>query len=107
MTACGKRVALVPLDHGLVRQLSVRRNGYMGRLDDHGALRNLARLIHLPRGAPAAIDAVIAPLGLAEFAARFDTAAMAPHDVDLAHEFATWIIGLQGGRIRFDAAAMR
>ena len=149
------RVALVPQDHGLVPQLSVRRNVYMGRLDDHGALRNLARLIHLPQGVRAGIDAVIAPLGLTEvatrpaealsggqrqrtalgralyrggeviiadepvsavdavqaraimamIAARFDTAVIALHDVELAREFATRIIGLQGGHIRFDAAA--
>ena len=37
-------VALVPQEHGLVPQLSVFHNVYMGRLDRHGALYNLANL---------------------------------------------------------------
>ncbi|WP_378948853.1 ATP-binding cassette domain-containing protein [Paracoccus sp. R86501] len=43
------RVALVPQDHALVPQLSALRNVLMGRLDDHGALRNLRTLIHPSR----------------------------------------------------------
>lgn len=153
LVAGGERVALVPQDHRLVPQLSVRRNVYMGRLDDHGAPVNLARLIHLPRAVREGIDMVIGPLGLSDHAtrpvealsggqrqrtalaralyrggevivadepvsavdamqaqdimamigARFDTAMIALHDQDLARRFATRIIGLQGGRIRFDA----
>ena len=34
--------ALVPQDHGLVGPLSVFHNVWMGRLDEFGALRNLA-----------------------------------------------------------------
>ena len=155
LVAGGERVALVPQDHGLVPQLSVRRNTYMGRLDDHGALTNLGRLVHLPQALRAEIDAVLTPLGLQDFAsrpvealsggqrqrtalaralyrsgtvivadepvsavdatqareimamiaARFETAMIALHDVDLARSFATRIVGLQGGRIRFDAPA--
>ncbi|SFP04628.1 phosphonate transport system ATP-binding protein [Tranquillimonas alkanivorans] len=41
----GPRVALVPQDHGLVPQLSVHLNAWMGRLDDHGTAYNLANLV--------------------------------------------------------------
>lgn len=37
-------IALVPQEHGLVPQLSVFHNVYMGRLDRHGPLYNLANL---------------------------------------------------------------
>lgn len=47
----GMRIALVPQDAALVPQLSVLRNVLMGRLDDHGAWRNLRTLIR-----PAAPD---------------------------------------------------
>ncbi|SDE52291.1 phosphonate transport system ATP-binding protein [Paracoccus isoporae] len=157
LIARDERVALVPQDHGLVPQMSLRRNVYMGRLDDHGAVRNLARLIYLPRGLRDQIAAVLAPLGLSDHAtspvealsggqrqrtalaralfrgggmliadepvsavdamqaaeimallsARFTTAMIALHDVALARSFATRIIGLRDGRIRFDAAADR
>ncbi|TKW68431.1 MAG: ATP-binding cassette domain-containing protein [Paracoccus denitrificans] len=70
MTTAHTRVALVPQDHGLVPQLSVRRNVYMGRLDDHGGLVNLLRLIHLPHPVRARIDTVLSPLGLSDFATR-------------------------------------
>lgn len=39
------RVALVPQEHGLVPQLSIFHNVYMGRLDDRGAVYNLANLV--------------------------------------------------------------
>src|SRR5690606_24142593 len=38
------RIALVPQENGLVPQLSVFHNVYMGRLDDRWALYNLANL---------------------------------------------------------------
>ena len=41
----GAGVALVPQEHGLVPQLSVFHNVYMGRLDERGALYNLANLV--------------------------------------------------------------
>ncbi|QXI65659.1 Arginine transport ATP-binding protein ArtM (plasmid) [Paracoccus marcusii] len=47
----GMRIALVPQDAALVPQLSALRNVLMGRLDDHGAWRNLRTLIR-----PAAAD---------------------------------------------------
>lgn len=47
----GMRIALVPQDAALVPQLSALRNVLMGRLDDHGAWRNLRTLIR-----PAAPD---------------------------------------------------
>ncbi|MFD1796150.1 ATP-binding cassette domain-containing protein [Paracoccus aurantiacus] len=153
MTKARTRVALVPQDHGLVPQLSVRRNVYMGRLDDHSGIINLGRLIHLPQHVRDGIDAILLPLGLSEFAtrpvealsggqrqrtalgralyrggevivadepvsavdavqsrdimsmiaARFPTALIALHDIDLARLYATRIIGLKDGRVRFDA----
>lgn len=47
----GMRIALFPQDAALVPQLSALRNVLMGRLDDHGAWRNLRTLIR-----PAAPD---------------------------------------------------
>ena len=47
----GMRIALVPQDAALVPQLSALRNVLMGRLDDHGAWRNLRTLVR-----PAAPD---------------------------------------------------
>lgn len=41
----GMRIALVPQDAALVSQLSALRNVLMGRLDDHGAWRNLRTLV--------------------------------------------------------------
>ena len=41
----GLRIALVPQDAALVPQLSALRNVLMGRLDDHGAWRNLRTLV--------------------------------------------------------------
>ncbi|MFA5539695.1 MAG: ATP-binding cassette domain-containing protein [Gemmobacter sp.] len=41
----GAGIALVPQEHGLVPQLSVFHNVYMGRLDERGALYNLANLV--------------------------------------------------------------
>lgn len=41
----GMRIALVPQDAALVPQLSALRNVLMGRLDDHGAWRNLRTLV--------------------------------------------------------------
>ncbi|MBU3028726.1 ATP-binding cassette domain-containing protein [Paracoccus marinaquae] len=153
--AGASRVALVPQDGGLVPQLSVRRNVYMGRLDDHGAARNLGALIYLRRPIRDEIDAILARLGLQDHVRRpvealsggqrqrtavgrafyrggdiivadepvsavdgvqarqiiemirdrFDTALLALHDVDLARAFATRIVGLRDGRIRFDGPA--
>ncbi|WBU58340.1 ATP-binding cassette domain-containing protein [Paracoccus sediminicola] len=151
------RVAFVPQHHGLVPQLSVRRNVYMGRLDDHTAAVNLSRLIFLPRQIRAEIEAILSQLGLAGLAerpvealsggqqqrtalaralyrggrailadepvsaidpvrsrealrliaGRFDTALIALHDVTLAREFATRIVGLRDGGIMFDRPASR
>lgn len=70
LVALGRRVALVPQDHALVPQLSVVRNALMGRLDDHGALRNLATLLRPRRADRAAVLAVLAELGLAAEADR-------------------------------------
>lgn len=63
-----QRVALVPQDHALVPQLSALRNVLMGRLDDHGALRNLATLIRPRRADRQAALAVLDRLGLAPWA---------------------------------------
>ena len=66
----GARVALVPQDHALVPQLSVVRNALMGRLDDHGALRNLATLVRPRRADRAAVLAILGELGLEAEAER-------------------------------------
>ncbi|MGO4917376.1 ATP-binding cassette domain-containing protein [Pseudogemmobacter sp. W21_MBD1_M6] len=58
------RLALVPQDHGLVPQLSVHLNTYMGRLDDHGAAYNLANLVHPFRRERAAVAPWLATVGL-------------------------------------------
>ncbi len=57
-------VALVPQETGLVPQLSVFHNVYMGRLDARGALYNLANLIWpLPRERQR-VEAVLALVGM-------------------------------------------
>lgn len=70
LVARGRRVALVPQDHALVPQLSVVRNVLMGRLDDHGALRNLATLIRPRRADRAEVLSVLADVGLTPEADR-------------------------------------
>lgn len=70
LIAQGRRVALVPQEHALVPQLSVVRNVLMGRLDDHGALRNLATLIRPRRSDRAEVLALLARLALAPEADR-------------------------------------
>lgn len=55
----GMRIALVPQDAALVPQLSALRNVLMGRLDDHGAWRNLRTLV---RPAPPDRAAALADL---------------------------------------------
>lgn len=65
-----ERVALVPQDHGLVPQLSVHLNAWMGRLDDHGAAYNLLNLVHpLPRERRA-LAPVLDEVGLGGLARR-------------------------------------
>lgn len=64
------RVALVPQDHALVPQLSALRNVLMGRLDDHGALRNLRTLIRPSRSDRAAALSDLARVGLTDLADR-------------------------------------
>lgn len=64
------RVALVPQDTALVPQLSALRNVLMGRLDDHGAWRNLRTLIRPARADRAAALADLARVGLAPEADR-------------------------------------
>ncbi|MBU2957756.1 ATP-binding cassette domain-containing protein [Paracoccus sp. 1_MG-2023] len=65
-----RRVALVPQDTALVPQLSALRNVLMGRLDDHGAIRNLATLIRPRRADRDAALAVLARVGLTPEADR-------------------------------------
>ena len=64
------RLALVPQDPGLVPQLSVFHNVWMGRLDDHSALHGLRVLLHPPAAARAQAAAPIARVGLNGFARR-------------------------------------
>lgn len=70
LAASGRRVALVPQEHGLVPQLSVTRNVLMGRLDDHVAARNLLSLLRPGRADRAEIGAILAGLGLGAEADR-------------------------------------
>lgn len=58
------RLALVPQDYGLVPQLSVHLNTYMGRLDDHGAAYNLVNLMHPFPRERAAVAPWLALVGL-------------------------------------------
>ncbi|MCT4333829.1 ATP-binding cassette domain-containing protein [Paracoccus sp. YLB-12] len=66
----GRRVALVPQDHALVPQLSALRNVLMGRLDDHGAVYNLATLIRPRRADRDAAMTVLDQVGLCPEADR-------------------------------------
>lgn len=70
LVAQGTRVALVPQEQGLVPQLSVLRNVLMGRLDDHGALYNLASFVRPRRADQAGVLAMLAEVGLAPEAFR-------------------------------------
>ena len=70
LVGAGRRVALVPQDHALVPQLSVVRNVLMGRLDDHGALRNLASLVRPRPSDRRRIEPILAELGLSAEADR-------------------------------------
>ncbi|WP_265500927.1 ATP-binding cassette domain-containing protein [Paracoccus beibuensis] len=64
------RVALVPQDAALVPQLSALRNVLMGRLDDHGAWRNLRTLIRPARADRDAALSDLSRVGLAPEADR-------------------------------------
>ena len=61
-------IALIPQEHGLVPQLSVFHNVYMGRLDAHGAAYNLANLVWPFRAERRAITPVLETVGLDGFA---------------------------------------
>ncbi|MGR3410917.1 MAG: ATP-binding cassette domain-containing protein [Paracoccus sp. (in: a-proteobacteria)] len=65
-----RRVALVPQDAALVPQLSALRNVLMGRLDDHGAWRNLRTLVRPSRVDRQAALADLSRVGLAPEADR-------------------------------------
>lgn len=148
-------IALVPQEHGLVPQLSVFHNVFMGRLDERNAFYNLANLVWPMASERRRIDAVLDVVGLrdharkaveslsggqkqrtalaraihrggsiligdepvsavderhaaelvGQIAARFETALLALHDVDLARSFATRIVGIKAGRILIDRPA--
>jgi phosphonate transport system ATP-binding protein len=70
LVGAGRRVALVPQDHSLVPQLSALRNVLMGRLDDHGALYNLASLVRPRLADRRPIEAILLELGLSAEADR-------------------------------------
>jgi phosphonate transport system ATP-binding protein len=146
------RTALVPQDGALVPQLSVYHNVYMGQLDRHGALYNLANLVRPLRVPLAAVGAIADDLGLgdklhaavgelsggqkqrtavgralyhggdvllgdepvsavdgwqarqvlASIARVFASFVLVMHDIDLALELATRVIGIRAGRLIFD-----
>ncbi|GJE39052.1 ATP-binding cassette domain-containing protein [Methylobacterium persicinum] len=60
------RVALVPQAAALVRTLSVFHNVYMGRLDRHPTLHNLRTLVSPARADVAAVETVLARVGLSD-----------------------------------------
>ncbi|WOI58261.1 ATP-binding cassette domain-containing protein (plasmid) [Palleronia sp. LCG004] len=70
LVADGRRVALVPQDHALVPQLSVRHNVLMGRLDDRSAVYNLTSLVHIRARDRAEIDGILDRVGLGQEASR-------------------------------------
>jgi len=61
-----ERVALVPQAAALVRTLSVFHNVYMGRLDRRSTLHNLRTLVHPARADVAAVEEILARVGLSE-----------------------------------------
>jgi phosphonate transport system ATP-binding protein len=64
------RAAVIPQAAALVATLSVFHNVYMGVLDRHSAWRNLRMLAFPMREEVAAVDRVLAGVGMAEFAFR-------------------------------------
>ncbi|NVO29526.1 ATP-binding cassette domain-containing protein [Donghicola sp. C2-DW-16] len=148
-----RRVALVPQENGLVAQLSVFHNVWMGRLDDFGTARNMRTLLWPVGRERAEVDADLARTGLnglgrrrvstlsggqkqrvalsrallrggdvviadepvsavdpaqsrellSQIEASFATSILALHDVQLALDHATRIIGLGRGGIVLDA----
>lgn len=64
------RMALVPQEHGLVPQLTVFHNTYMGRLDRHSAAWNLLNLVWPQRAERAGVDDTLALVGLSGLARR-------------------------------------
>ncbi|MBC9245246.1 ATP-binding cassette domain-containing protein [Paracoccus sp. 11-3] len=63
-------VALVPQENGLVPQLSVFHNTYMGRLDQHSAAYNLLNLIWPLASQRNRVDQVLQDVGLAGMARK-------------------------------------
>lgn len=63
-TTLARQIALVPQEHGLVPQLSVFHNVYMGRLDERHALYNLANLVWPFRAERHRIGQVLELVGL-------------------------------------------
>lgn len=61
-----EQVALVPQAAALVRTLSVFHNVYMGRLDRRSTLHNLRTLVRPARADVAAVEAVLARVGLSD-----------------------------------------
>ncbi len=147
-----QRVALVPQEAGLVAQLSVFHNVWMGRLDDFGTARNLRTLVWPNADERAQVEATLELTGLGGLGRRrvsslsggqkqrvglsrallrsgdvviadepvsavdpaqardllrtitgtFATSILALHDVHLARDSATRIIGLRDGKVAID-----
>lgn len=68
LAGAGPDIALVPQEHGLVPQLSVFHNVYMGRLDERGALYNLANLAWPFPSERRRVGGVLEVVGLDDFA---------------------------------------
>ena len=146
------RAALIPQDVGLVKNLSVYHNIYMGQLNQHSTAHNLLNLVWPQKRHISEIRPLVEQLGLSEklytrtgelsggqqqrtavcralyqggdavigdepvsaldnrraadvmkaLVERFKTIILAMHDVELALEYSTRIIGLKGGEIILD-----
>lgn len=62
--------ALVPQQYGLVKQLSLLHNIYMGQLDQRSTWKNLSTLIWPSRKIKEQIEQLLKPLGLSGFASK-------------------------------------
>lgn len=150
-----QRVALAPQEAGLVVQLSVFHNVWMGCLDDFSTPRNLRTLVWPSATERAKVEEVLSQTGLGGLGRRkvsalsggqkqrvalsrallrrgavviadepvsavdpaqardllrtvtqtFQTSVLALHDVALAQDYATRIIGLKAGKVAIDCAA--
>ena len=104
--------AFVPQDLGLVPTLSVFHNIYMGALQRNSVVRNaICRAIFhggdacLGDEPVSANDQHQSRVIMDALTTSFDTVVLAMHDIDLALEYSTRIIGIKDQSIALDVAA--